>query len=159
MNGKQDCRPRPASEAASSLELIARAQQGEEAAFFALYELHKARVHRICLRLAGGTREAESLTQSVFLSAFRKIQAFASDAEFAETVQDLAIRAALALRKQRALAPPLGRRHGTAAKSGRAKVVCSGGNSRRADASASTQSEKRLPQQWLKFSRGPFSLN
>lgn len=159
MKATQDSRPCPASEAAPSLQLTARAQRGEEAAFFALYELHKARVHHICLRLAGGTEEAASLTQSVFLSCFRKIQAFKSDAEFADAVTDRAIRAALSLRKQRALAPQLTRGKETAARSGRAHVACSGGNPRRANAAATTQSDKRFPQEWLRFSRDPFSLN
>jgi hypothetical protein len=50
MDGKETCTQRPRPEPDSKSLLTARAQQGEEAAFFALYELHKARVYSICLR-------------------------------------------------------------------------------------------------------------
>jgi RNA polymerase sigma-70 factor, ECF subfamily len=70
------------SKAASENALIARAQQGEEAAFAALYEANKRRVYSLCLRMTGNAAEAEDLTQEAFLQVFRKISSFRGESAF-----------------------------------------------------------------------------
>jgi hypothetical protein len=81
MDGTETRTQRPRREPDSKSSLIARAQQGEEAAFFALYELHKTRVYSICLRTAGTAQAAERLTQNIFLGVFRTISVVRNERE------------------------------------------------------------------------------
>ena len=62
--------------------LIARAQQGDEAAFAEIYERYKRRVFALCLRLTRVPADAEDLTQEVFLLLFRKISTFRGESAF-----------------------------------------------------------------------------
>lgn len=111
MDTNQSRKAHPASESTSELKLLRRAQHGEEAAFFELYELHKARVYTTCLRITARPEEAENLTRAAFLDAFRKIAAFRTDGEFAISLQQLATRRAIARRREQAGAPRLPARH------------------------------------------------
>jgi DNA-directed RNA polymerase specialized sigma24 family protein len=133
MGSLEICRPHPAQKAASEVELVARAQQGEEAAFFALYELHKAYVYDLCLRLVRTAKDAEELTRSVFLSAFRQIWDFKEDADFVAVLQNLAIRAGMALRRERSSGQHVPSRHANESERGQTKPACGDG----ADISAS----------------------
>jgi RNA polymerase sigma-70 factor, ECF subfamily len=90
-------------EASTEASLVARAQQGEEAAFEALFEAHKRRVYFICLRIIHDTAEAEDLTQEVFIKVFRKISTFRGEAAFSTWLQRLALNEVLShIRKKRA---------------------------------------------------------
>lgn len=60
----------------SEAEAIARAQDGDAAAFEYLYKAHSKHVYSVCLRMIRNTAEAEDLTQQVFLKLFRKIATF-----------------------------------------------------------------------------------
>jgi RNA polymerase sigma-70 factor, ECF subfamily len=62
--------------------LIARAQQGDEAAFAEIFERYKRRVYSLCLRLTRVPADAEDLTQDVFLLLFRKISTFRGESAF-----------------------------------------------------------------------------
>jgi len=62
--------------------LVARAQQGDEAAFAEIFERYKRRVYALCLRLTGVPADAEDLTQDVFLLLFRKISTFRGESAF-----------------------------------------------------------------------------
>jgi len=84
-----------AVKAASETQLIARAQQGDEGAFAALFEAHKRRVYSLCLRMTGNTAEAEDLTQEVFLQLFRKISTFRGESAFSTWLHRLAINVVL----------------------------------------------------------------
>jgi RNA polymerase sigma-70 factor, ECF subfamily len=66
----------------SNAELIARAQNGEEKAFEALFHQYKKRVYSLCLHVMGNTAEAEELTQEAFLQVFRKIHTFRGQSAF-----------------------------------------------------------------------------
>jgi len=68
--------PECGSENASKTQLIARAQQGDEEAFTALYELYKRRVYSLCLRMTRSAADAEDLTQEALLLFFRKLPTF-----------------------------------------------------------------------------------
>jgi RNA polymerase sigma-70 factor, ECF subfamily len=72
-------------------ELIARAQQGDEGAFEALYHAHKRRVYRLCLRMVGNPAEAEELTQEAFLRLFRKIHTFRGESAFSTWLHRLTV--------------------------------------------------------------------
>jgi DNA-directed RNA polymerase specialized sigma24 family protein len=102
MTRKEAIRPRFPTEAASGLQLVARAQRGEEAAFWALCEIHKSAVYTTCLRLIGTVKESEEVTRKALLCVFRNILAFEGDSEFTTAFEDLAIRWALAVREERA---------------------------------------------------------
>jgi RNA polymerase sigma-70 factor (ECF subfamily) len=84
--------PRPPS---GDAELIARAQQGDESAFEAIYNAHQNRVYRLCLRMTGNIAEAEDLTQEAFLQVFRKIQTFRGESAFSTWLHRLAVNVVL----------------------------------------------------------------
>ena len=86
---------RAASKAASETQLVARAQQGEEEAFAALFEMHKRRVYSLCLRMTGNTAEAEDLTQEAFLQLFRKIGTFRGESAFSTWLHRLSVNVVL----------------------------------------------------------------
>lgn len=71
-----------ASTVVPETQLVARAQEGDEAAVESLYHLHSRRIYSLCLRMTCNDAEAEDLTQEIFLHAFRKIQTFRGEAAF-----------------------------------------------------------------------------
>lgn len=84
-----------ATKAASETQLIARAQQGDEAAFAALFNAHKRRVYSLCLRMTGDTAEAEDLAQEAFLQLFRKISTFRGESAFTTWLHRLVVNVVL----------------------------------------------------------------
>lgn len=84
-----------ASTSLSGARLIARAQNGDEEAFAALYDKHKRRVYSLCLHMTGNTAKAGELTQEVFLQVFRKISTFRGDANFRTCLHRLAVNVVL----------------------------------------------------------------
>lgn len=81
--------------AATETQLIARAQQGDEEAFAALFEAHKRRVYSLCLRMLGNPTEAEDLTQEAFLQLFRKIATFRGESAFSTWLHRLSVNVVL----------------------------------------------------------------
>jgi len=63
--------------------LIARAKDGDDQAFEALYHAYERRVYLLCVRMTGDSSEAEDLTQETFLQIFRKISTFRNESAFA----------------------------------------------------------------------------
>jgi RNA polymerase sigma-70 factor, ECF subfamily len=84
-----------ATKAASELQLIARAQQGDEAAFEELFNAHKRRVYSLCLRMTGDPAEAEDLAQEAFLQLFRKIGTFRGESAFSTWLHRLVVNVVL----------------------------------------------------------------
>lgn len=92
----------------SLADLVARAQQGEEVAFAALFEAHKRLVYSLCLRITGSCEDAEDITQEVFLKVFRKISTFRGDCGFSTWLFRIGMNEALMhLRKNRIEHVPL----------------------------------------------------
>jgi RNA polymerase sigma-70 factor, ECF subfamily len=90
-----------AATAAEERYLIARAQQGDEAAFAEIFERHKRRVYSLCLRLTRIPADAEDLTQDVFLLLFRKISTFRGESAFSTWLHRMAANVAfMHLRKK-----------------------------------------------------------
>lgn len=54
------------------LDLLARANLGDEAAFCALYERHRLAIYRFAVRLLGDPAAAEDVTHDCFLSLLKK---------------------------------------------------------------------------------------
>jgi RNA polymerase sigma-70 factor, ECF subfamily len=74
----------PAPDALGSVTARVRAaQEGDVAAFEALYREHVGRVHALCLRMAGDPREAESLAQEAFVRAWQRLEGFRGESSFA----------------------------------------------------------------------------
>jgi RNA polymerase sigma-70 factor, ECF subfamily len=97
-----------ASALASDADLVARAQQGEEAAFASLFEAHKRSVYTLCLRMTHSPAEAEDLTQETFLQVFRKIVTFRGESKFSTWLHRLTVNGVLMhLRKKRLQQEPL----------------------------------------------------
>ena len=96
--------PAKQTESAKQAEaaVIARAQQGDAAAFQTLYEAHKRRVYSICLRMVNNTAEAEDLTQEAFLQLFRKIATFRGESAFTTWLHRMSVNVVLMkLRKKK----------------------------------------------------------
>jgi RNA polymerase sigma-70 factor (ECF subfamily) len=75
----------------SDHELVKRAQRGDSEAFASLFQLHKGRVHSVCLRMTNNIAEAEDLTQDTFLQAFRKLNTFRCDSAIATWIYRIAV--------------------------------------------------------------------
>ena len=97
--------PAKQTESAKQAEavVIARAQQGDGAAFQTLYEAHKRRVYSICLRMVNNTAEAEDLTQEAFLQLFRKIGTFRGESAFTTWLHRMSVNVVLMKLRKKSL--------------------------------------------------------
>ena len=66
----------------SDAELVARARQGDPAAFGELIDRHRSAVYRAALAAVGSHAEAEDAAQDAFLAAYRRLDSFRGDASF-----------------------------------------------------------------------------
>lgn len=88
--------PLPAGVASAvSDDLVARSQDGDRAAFEALYRAHVGRVYALCLRLTADRMHAEELTQDTFVQAWRRLTTFRGESAFASWLHRIAVNAAL----------------------------------------------------------------
>lgn len=85
-------------------EAIRRAQQGDDAGFERLYQLHSRRVFGLCLRMVGKTAEAEDLAQEAFLQLFRKIHTFRGESAFSTWLHRLVVNVVLMRLRKKSLA-------------------------------------------------------
>ena len=93
------------SSADSDRVLVARARQGDEEAFAALFDLHKRRVYSLCLRMTGDVVEAEDLAQDAFIQVFRKLATFRGDATFSTWLYRVVVNTVLMKFRRRRLRP------------------------------------------------------
>ena len=63
-------------------DLIRRAQQGDRAAFEALYHAHVGRVYALCLRLTADAVQAEERTQDALVRAWERLATFRGESAF-----------------------------------------------------------------------------
>ena len=80
-HSSEESKPRKLDSSSMS-ENIRLAQQGDAAAFEAIYRLHSGRVYALCLRMLRDPVEAEDLTQEVFMLLFGKIHTFRGESAF-----------------------------------------------------------------------------
>lgn len=80
--------------------LVSRAQEGDQEAFAALFEMHKKRVYSLCLLMTGDGSAAEDLTQEVFIQVFRKIRTFRGDSAFSTWLHRVAVNTVLMSRRK-----------------------------------------------------------
>ncbi|HET7620154.1 MAG TPA: RNA polymerase sigma factor [Vicinamibacterales bacterium] len=69
---------------------MARAAAGDVRAFEALYRTHLPRVHSLVRRMTGG-RDADELTQDVFVRVWQKLSTFRGDSAFGTWIHRLAV--------------------------------------------------------------------
>jgi RNA polymerase sigma-70 factor (ECF subfamily) len=69
---------------------VARAAAGDVRAFEALYRMHLPRVHSLVRRMTAG-RDADELTQDVFVRVWQKLGTFRGDASFTTWLHRLAV--------------------------------------------------------------------
>jgi RNA polymerase sigma-70 factor (ECF subfamily) len=81
------------------IETVRRAQQGDQAAFRALYDAHVGRVFAVCLRLAGNAQEAEEHVQDVFVRAWERLGTFRGESAFSTWLHRLAVNEVLRSRR------------------------------------------------------------
>mgnify|MGYP001829173323 CR=1 FL=1 len=67
---------------ATEKQIVARAQQGDPAAFEALMDMHAQYVYNLALRVVQNPQEAEDLAQEAFLRAWRGLPAFRGQSKF-----------------------------------------------------------------------------
>jgi RNA polymerase sigma-70 factor, ECF subfamily len=94
-DGSLAANPLLATKRDHELQIVARARQGDEEAFAALFEAHKKRVYALCLRMTGDVADAEDLTQDAFVQVFRKIAAFRGDSAFSTWLYRVAVNTVL----------------------------------------------------------------
>lgn len=85
----------PKQAKAIEAQAIERAKQGDEAAFEALYNLHKRRVYSLCLRMVSNPAQAEDLAQEAFLQLFRKIGTFRGESAFSTWLHRMTVNVVL----------------------------------------------------------------
>lgn len=91
-----DAQPRPVT------ETVRRAQQGDQAAFQALYRDHVGRVYALCLRLAGNPGEAEEYVQDVFVRVWERLGSFRGESAFSTWLHRLTVNVVLHARRSAA---------------------------------------------------------
>ena len=84
-------------------EIIARAQNGDEAMFEQLYRRHSRRVYAVCVRMVKDPAEAEDLTQEAFMLLFRKIHTFRGESAFSTWLHRLAVNRVLMCLRRKSL--------------------------------------------------------
>lgn len=83
-----------------SERLVARAREGDAAAFSELVVLLSDRVHNTCWRICGNLEDARDLTQDTFVRAFERLESFQGNSQFSTWVHRLAVNLTLShLRK------------------------------------------------------------
>lgn len=73
------------------LELARRLARGDREALREVWELHGARVHRLCRHVLGRAGEAEDATQEVFLKLFERAASFDGRARFTTWLHRLTV--------------------------------------------------------------------
>ncbi len=69
-------------EIAEEQAIICRAQQGDQQAFYQLYQKYHRKVYAICWRMLADKDSAEDVCQEVFVQLWQKISNFRGDSKF-----------------------------------------------------------------------------
>jgi RNA polymerase sigma-70 factor, ECF subfamily len=75
----------------ADLQLVARVQRGEAAAFEELIAGHSARIYRLLVRMLGNAADAEDVAQETFIRAWRALPRFRGDAQFSTWLFRIAV--------------------------------------------------------------------
>jgi len=88
-------------------QLVAAAQAGDRAALDALLRRHYDRVHAVCRRIAGSSRDADDAAQEAMISIVRGLPRFDGRAQFSTWAYRIATNAALDELRRRRRRPAL----------------------------------------------------
>lgn len=81
-----------ASQTALTVDMwVQRAQAGDERAFQALFESHRAQVQRLVFRMLGGSPDVEDVVQDVFVHVYRSLSRFRGDSKFSTWLYRLTV--------------------------------------------------------------------
>ena len=83
--------PSKGSSEGADLDLVARCQAGDAAAFETLYRQHAARIYTLACRMGGSPEDGEDLLQEIFLQAHRKLGSFKGDSSIGTWLYRLAL--------------------------------------------------------------------
>ena len=79
----------------NELELVERAQTGDQRAFRTLYEMNVDRIYRLAYRMAGEDDLAMDFTQEAFVRAWNRLDQFRGDAAFSTWLHSITVSVAL----------------------------------------------------------------
>ncbi len=88
-------------------ELVAAAQAGDAAAMDQLLRRHYGRVHAVCRRIAGGTRDADDAAQEAMIRVVRNLDRFDGRSAFTTWIYRIATNTALDELRKRKRRPQL----------------------------------------------------
>jgi len=88
-------------------QLVAAAQAGDRAALESLLRRHYDRVHAVCRRIAGSSRDADDAAQEAMIGIVRGLPRFDGRAQFSTWAYRIATNAALDELRRRRRRPPL----------------------------------------------------
>lgn len=91
----------------SDEQLVTAAQRGDRAATDVLLRRHYDRVHAVCRRIAGGTRDADDAAQEAMIRVVRNIDRFDGRSTFSTWVYRIATNTALDELRKRQRRPQL----------------------------------------------------
>lgn len=97
----------PLTESADDASLVAAAQDGDRRALDILLRRHYDRVHAVCRRIAGSSRDADDAAQEAMISIVRALPRFDGRAAFSTWIYRIATNAALDELRRRARRPQL----------------------------------------------------
>jgi RNA polymerase sigma-70 factor (ECF subfamily) len=78
---------------------VREAQEGDIAAFEAIYRENVGRVHALCLRMTGHPREAETMTQEAFVRAWQRLGQFRGESALSTWLNHVAVSVVLTSRR------------------------------------------------------------
>ena len=77
------------------LAIVARARNGDSAAFELLVERYQNQVYRLALRMCGNTHDAEEVAQEAFVAAWKGLPRFRGESKFSTWLYQLTSHAAV----------------------------------------------------------------
>lgn len=84
-------------------ELIEKASRGDMDSFEEIYRLASGFVYNVALRIAGNARNAEEITQDVFVKIYRNLKSFAFQSSFKTWAYRITVNTAINFKRRRAI--------------------------------------------------------
>lgn len=85
--------------------IIERCRNGEREAFYQLYKLYSKAMFNVGFRITGSEDDAEDVLQDAFISAFRNLESYRSDAPFGAWLKKIVVNKAINFLKKRKMEP------------------------------------------------------